>query len=270
MALIFLASLTPAGYGFFGLFFLSFIMSYFWLKSTKKKDKPGCLPVGITALIIWFALVFPVSFTLSIIENGNTIVKLGALVFWLLIFSLIVYFVLAKNTTNVKKLIFTIFKYFLYLIFAGLFLTLFFGLAFYVYARLFTTEKSGDPLWVVFLCIFFVAVLILACFGFLIRNKEEKKKEKSTFYSLEEAKLKPDLVVELDLTNTKLKVFPDEILKFKNLKFLILSKNEISEIPNEINKLNKLIGVDLSNNPISDLEKNKIRKLLSNEVEIVF
>ncbi|OXB00738.1 hypothetical protein B0A81_20475 [Flavobacterium plurextorum] len=85
-----------------------------------------------------------------------------------------------------------------------------------------------------------------------------------------EAKLKPQLVIELDLSKNKLSRFPDEVLQFKNLKFLVLSHNEISEIPNDINKLHKLIGLDLSHNPISDLERNRLRKLLSKEVEIVF
>lgn len=270
ISLIFLAGLTPAGYGFIGVFLLSFVLAYFWLKSNRKDDKLGCVSIGIAAVIIWFILMFPTFVTFSIIENGNTVAKIGVAVFWFLIVGLIFYFRFAKNTSSVKKLIFTFFKYLLYLIFLGLFLVLFFGMAFYAYQRLFTTEKNGDPVWPAFLCIFFVAVLILAGFGLLSRNKEELKKEKSTFYSLKDAKLKPELVVELDLSKSKLTLFPVEILGFKNLKFLVLSHNKISEIPNEINKLQNLIGVDLSNNPISDVERNKIRKLLSNEVEIVF
>ncbi|NWK99224.1 hypothetical protein DM790_00115 [Flavobacterium collinsii] len=143
-------------------------------------------------------------------------------------------------------------------------------MAYYIYVRLFTSEKNDDPIWPAFLCIFFIASLILAGFGLLNRNKEEKKKEKTTFYNLDEAKLKSELVIELDLSKQQLKIFPVEILQFKNLKFLVLSDNEIAEIPNEINKLQKLIGLDLSQNPISDLERNRIRKLLSKEVEIVF
>lgn len=270
MKLIFLAGLTLFGYGFIGEFLLSFLLAYFWLKSNKEDDKSGCISIGIATMIIWFILMFPTFITFSIIENGTTFAKIGVAVFWLLILILIVYFRFAKNTTSIKKAIFTFFKYLLFLIFSGLFLVLFFGMAYYVYLRLFTTEKNEDPLWVIFLCIFFLATLILAGFGLLTRNKEEKKKEKSTFYSLEEAILKLELVVELDLSKAKLKMFPEEILGFKNLKFLILSHNEINEIPNEINKLQNLIGVDLSNNPISDSERNKIRKLLSNEVEIVF
>ncbi|MFD2942600.1 leucine-rich repeat domain-containing protein [Flavobacterium notoginsengisoli] len=270
MTLFFLAGLTPFGYAFIGLLFLSFFLAWLWLKSTAKSKKPGCLSIGFGGILIWFVLMFPTSFTFSIIESGNDVAKIGVAIFWILVLTLVIYFCLAKNTTTVKKIIFTFFKYLFFLIVLGLFLVLFFGMVFYVYQRLFTSEKNEDPVWVAFLCIFFVATLILAGFGLLSRNKEEKKKEKTTFYNLEDAKLKPELVIELDLSKTKLKVFPVEILHFKNLKFLILSHNEITEIPNELNKLDKLIGLDLSNNPISDLERNRIRKLLSKEVEIVF
>lgn len=270
MNLIFLAGLTPFGYGFIGVLLLSFILAYFWLKSNGKEYKLGCASIGIAGFIIWFVLMFPTFITFSIIENGNTAAKIGAGVFWFLILVLIAYFKFAKNTSSVKKLIFAFFKYLLYLIVLGLFLVLFFGMAYYVYQRLFTTEKSEDPVWPAFLCIFFLASLILAGFGLISKNKEETKKVKSTFYNLKDAKLKPELVVELDLSKSKLNQFPVEILGFKNLKFLTLSHNKISEIPNDINKLQNLVGIDLSNNPISDLERSKIRKLLSNNVEIVF
>lgn len=270
MTLFFLAGLTPFGYGFIGVLLLSFLLAYFWLKSNGKEDKIGCVSIGIGGIIIWFVLMFPTFISFSIIENGNLWAKIGVAVFWVLILALVVYFRFAKNTSSVKKVIFTFFKYLLYLIFLGLFLVLFFGMAFYIYQRLFTNEKNQDPVWVAFLCIFFVAALVLAGFGLLSKNKEEKKREKTSFYDLEQAKLKPELVLELDLSKNKLVLFPEEILKFKNLKFLILSHNQITEVPNEINKLSKLIGLDLSNNPISDVERNRIRKLLSTEVEILF
>lgn len=270
MALLFLAGLTPFGYVFIALIFLSFLIAYFWLKSSKKENKLGCLSIGFTAFLIWFVLMFPTFFSFMIIENGNTLARVGVGAFWVIILLFVLYFVFAKNTTKGKNIIFSIFKYVLMTVFTGLFLVLFSGLVYYSYQRLFTTEKNGDPIWVAFLCIFFVAVLIIAGFGIFIRNKESEKKEKTTFYDLEKAKLKPDLVIELDLSKTQLKTFPEEILRFRNLKFLILSDNELTELPNEINKLQKLIGIDLSNNPISDSERGRIRKQLSREVEIVF
>ncbi|MCP2026594.1 hypothetical protein L1276_001738 [Flavobacterium sp. HSC-32F16] len=270
MSLIFLAGLTPFGYGFIGVLLLSFILAYFWLKSNGKEYKLGCASLGIAGFIIWFILMFPTFITFSVIENGNTAAKIAIVIFWLFILGLIAYFKFAKDTSSVKNLIFGFFKYLFFLIVLGLFLVLFFGMAYYAYQRLFTTEKNEDPIWAALLCVFFVAVLIMAGFGMLNKNKEETKKVKSTFNSLKQAKLKPDSVIELNLSKSKLNQFPLEILGFKNLKFLILSHNEISEIPNDINKLDKLIGIDLSNNPISDAERNKIRRLLSNEVEIVF
>ncbi len=270
MTLTFLAGLTPFGYAFIGVILLSFLIAYLWLKSSNKEQKGGCFSIGLTALIIGFVLMFPVFFSFAIIENGNKIGIIGVVVFWVLILGLVVYFFTAKKTTAVKKVLFSLLKYCFYLIILGLFLTLVLGMAYYIYVRLFTLEKKDDPIWPAFLCIFFIAILILAGFGILSKNKEEKKKEKTTFYNLDEAKLKSELVIELDLSKAQLKVFPEEILHFKNLKFLILSHNQITEIPNEINKLQKLVGLDLSHNPISDLERNRIRKLLSKEVEIVF
>ncbi|MFH6962319.1 leucine-rich repeat domain-containing protein [Flavobacterium plurextorum] len=270
MPLFFLAGLTPFGYAFIGVALLSFLIAYLWLRSSKSEYKLGCFSIGIAGFIVWFGLMFPTFISFKIIESDNDAAKIGLLVFWLFIFALIGYSLFAKDTRKLKHIILSFFKYLLYLIFIGLFLVLFFGMAYYIYLRLFTTEKNEDPIWVAFLCIFFVSVLSVIGFGFLVRNKEDEKKGKSTFYDLAEAKLKPQLVIELDLSKNKLSKFPDEVLQFKNLKFLVLSHNEISEIPNDINKLHKLIGLDLSHNPISDLERNRLRKLLSKEVEIVF
>lgn len=270
MSLIFLAGLTPYGYGFLGILALSFLIAYVWLKSSGKKEKMGCLSVGLTALVIWFVLMFPASISFSIIENGAKIAQIGVAVFWSVLLVLAAFIVFSKNRTRVKKVLLTIFKYVLFLIVLGLFLTMVGGLAYFVYLRLFTHEKDDSPIWVAFLCIFFLASLILAAIGLVIQTKEGKKKEKTTFYKLEEAKLKPDMVVELNLANAKIDEFPVAILQFKNIKFLTLSNNNISEIPNEVNKLQQLIGLDLSGNPISDVERNKIRKLLANQVEIVF
>ncbi len=270
MSLIFLAGLTPFGYGFLGVIALSVLIAYMWLKASGKKEKMGCFSIGFTAFIICFALMFPAAISFSIIENGTKYAQIGVSVFWSILLVLAAFIVFSKNRTIVKKVLFLIFKCILFSIVLGLFLTMVGGLAYFVYLRLFTQEKDDSPIWVALLCIFFLASLILAAVGLFIQSKEGKKKEKTTFYKLEEAKLKPEMVVELNLTKAKLDEFPVAILQFKNIKFLTLSNNNISEIPNEVNKLQQLIGLDLSNNPISDLERNKIRKLLANRVEIVF
>ena len=58
MNLIFLAGLTPFGYGFIAVLFLSFILAYFWLKSNKKESKPGCVSIGFAAIIIYQLFLF--------------------------------------------------------------------------------------------------------------------------------------------------------------------------------------------------------------------
>ena len=179
MTLIFLAGLTPFGYGFIGVILLSFLIAYFWLKSSNKEQKLGCLSLGLAALLICFALMFPVFFSFAIIESGNELAIIAVAVFWILLLGLIAYFLTAKNTTTAKKIIFSILKYIFYLVSFGLFLTLFFGMVYYIYVRMFTTEKNEDPVWVAFLCIFFVASLILAGVGLLNKNNDEKKKEKT-------------------------------------------------------------------------------------------
>lgn len=270
MSLIFLARLTSFGYVFIGVILLSFFIAYIWLKSSGKKEKLGCFSIGLTALIIWFVLMFPVSISFEIIKNGIAATRIGVAVFWILIIGFLAYAIFTKNRNKVKKVISFIFRNVLFLIFLILFLILLCGMTYFVYLSVFTHEKDDAPIWTVLLCIFFVASLILAVFGLFIQSKEVKKKEKTTFYNLEEAKLKPEAVTELNLSKTKLDEFPLAVFQFSNLKFLILSNNNISEIPNDITKLKLLIGLDLSNNPISDLERNKIRKLLSKDVEIVF
>jgi hypothetical protein len=270
MSLIFLMGLTPAGYGFIGVFLLSFLFANILMNPSGKEEKTGCVAIGFVALIISFVLMFPFSISFGILENGPTEARIAVIVFWVLVLATVVYVGITKSQAGFKRGFFKVFKFLIFAIFLALFLVLFFGMAYFLYLRFFTHEKDDAPIWVVFLCIFFVATLILAVFGFLIQNKEANKKEKTTFYDLEAAKLKPESVVELNLSNTKIDVFPVAILQFRNIKFLALNNNNISEIPNEINQLQLLIGIDLSNNPISDLERNKIRKLLSKEVEIVF
>jgi Leucine-rich repeat (LRR) protein len=55
--------------------------------------------------------------------------------------------------------------------------------------------------------------------------------------SLQEALKDPDKVIKLVLRKQHLKSFPKEILNFKNLQYLDISKNSIAEMPDSINKL---------------------------------
>jgi Leucine-rich repeat (LRR) protein len=68
------------------------------------------------------------------------------------------------------------------------------------------------------------------------------------FNDLEEAKKHPDKVWFLDLGLQKLRIFPKEILQFKNVKRLYLSVNYWPSIPDEIGNLKQLEILDISSN----------------------
>ena len=57
------------------------------------------------------------------------------------------------------------------------------------------------------------------------------------FTNLQEALKNPDAVIKLVLRKQHLKSFPKEILQFKNLQYLDISKNSISELPDSIGLL---------------------------------
>jgi Leucine-rich repeat (LRR) protein len=60
------------------------------------------------------------------------------------------------------------------------------------------------------------------------------------YTNLQEALKNPDAVVKLVLRKQHLKSFPKEILKFKNLQYLDISKNSIEELPDSIGTLTNL------------------------------
>lgn len=61
-----------------------------------------------------------------------------------------------------------------------------------------------------------------------------------SFTDLDSALQHPDAVYKLVLKKKRYKSFPKEILQFKNLQYLDISKNNIKEIPNEIANLSLL------------------------------
>ncbi|MFL5766045.1 MAG: leucine-rich repeat domain-containing protein [Bacteroidia bacterium] len=75
----------------------------------------------------------------------------------------------------------------------------------------------------------------------------------TAYTSLEEALKNPDKVIKLELRKKKLKKFPMEILKFKNLQYLDLSRNSIKEIPEEISQLKDLQYFAISRNSVEEL-----------------
>src|ERR1051326_4464408 len=70
------------------------------------------------------------------------------------------------------------------------------------------------------------------------------------FDNLKEALQDPDKVYRLDLSKKKLKIFPLEILKFKNLQELDLSKNKLDSLPEQIGTLTHLQILNVSGNKL--------------------
>ena len=64
----------------------------------------------------------------------------------------------------------------------------------------------------------------------------------------------PDSVYRLDLSKSKLDVIPEEILKFKNLEELYLSKNKLTSLPSDFYFENLKI-IDLSKNKFTEFPK---------------
>jgi len=68
--------------------------------------------------------------------------------------------------------------------------------------------------------------------------------------NLEEALKNPNSVYRLSLRGKKLKIFPPEILQFKNLQELDLSKNRFDSLPDAIGELKNLQVLDISSNKL--------------------
>lgn len=88
----------------------------------------------------------------------------------------------------------------------------------------------------------------------------EKLDSLPVFKSLDAALKNPDQVYRLDLSKQKLKEFPKEIFRFKNLNELILDKNKITEIPDSIFTLKNLQKFSAERNEI-EVFNIKITKL---------
>lgn len=73
------------------------------------------------------------------------------------------------------------------------------------------------------------------------------------YRSLSVALANPEKVFRLNLSKHKLKIFPQDIFKLKNLRELDLSKNKIDSIPDEIGTLTNLQRLNLSSNNIVQL-----------------
>ena len=90
-------------------------------------------------------------------------------------------------------------------------------------------------------------------FGQATGDTDNNNSEKVVYHSLSKALRNADKVYKLNLSNKDLKEFPEDILKLKELRYLILDSNQITTIPPEINKLENLKCLSLSHNLIQEL-----------------
>lgn len=94
------------------------------------------------------------------------------------------------------------------------------------------------------------------------------------YNDLSEALQNPDKVYRLDLGRKKLKNFPMEILKLKNLQELDLSKNKFDSLPEQIGVLVNLQILNLSGNRLQYLpdsigELKNLKKLVGSRNNLV-
>src|ERR1035437_2244363 len=115
-----------------------------------------------------------------------------------------------------------------------------------------TINKSTQQ----FLKAFFITFsFLITSFSFGQSNSEDIDDigKKPVYTNLSKALRNSDKVYKLNLSNKGLTEFPVEILKLKELRYLILDSNQITNIPSQINDLQKLKYLSLSNNTIQEL-----------------
>ncbi|MCD0487701.1 hypothetical protein LPB86_05645 [Pedobacter sp. MC2016-14] len=259
-----LMALTSGGYIFLLVTLLAIALPYYF--NSGKKEKPGCVAVGLGAIIAWVLLMAPATISIQLFETGNTPIRIGIVCCWLVLLGVLI----AIKRSKKANLGWSIAMYAFFAVGAVLFAIMIAGMAYFVYLRMFTHEKDDAPVWAVFLCIFFVAVIVLAVIGQLFNTKKLGKDGETDFDNLDKAKLSPEAVQTLSLSGKGYQKFPPEILNFTNLVNLDLSNNEINELPADILKLKYLASIKLSGNPIDDAQRSKIRKLFPPETELIF
>ena len=92
------------------------------------------------------------------------------------------------------------------------------------------------------------SILLLLCCVLCAETKAQR-----CFKSIEEAKASGECVECMDLSRKRLKEIPREVLEFKDLKRLILSRNYLNGNMSELSALTNLRYIDLSSNYIDSL-----------------
>lgn len=254
--------ITSAGYLFLIISLLSVGLAKLWLI---KKKKSGNAILFLTSILIWFALMLPGMISLTFFESGNTIIRTAVVAFWVVVAGVCWFYSRSKKTFSVISLMMSLFVGIGFLMLLGMMG----GMGYFVYLRMFTHEKDDAPTWAVFLCIFFLAVLLLIFLGKIFEGKS-RKIDKTDFNNLQEALQFPELVLSLNLSGQNLSSFPTQIFNFQNLAELDLSNNQFTTLPTEIGKMKKLSKIRLTNNPFTDQERAHLRRSLPQELELIF
>lgn len=105
-----------------------------------------------------------------------------------------------------------------------------------------------------------ILFIVFISFGKLFSQQEElldstQLEEVYTYMDLKEALEHPEMVIRLELKKQKLKEFPKEIFKFKNLQYLDLSKNQLKELPDSLYLLEKLQCLVVAHNKLGTFPK---------------
>lgn len=105
--------------------------------------------------------------------------------------------------------------------------------------------------------LFLIYLLLFSGFGLKAQLLDSLTLDTITAHtSIQEAMKNPDAVIKLVLRKQHLKSFPKEILQFKNLQYLDISKNSISEIPDSIYLLTNLQYFSCSKTGLKRLPKD--------------
>ena len=98
---------------------------------------------------------------------------------------------------------------------------------------------------------YLIAVFLsLICSSYMMGQEPDTS---FVFTNLNDALLKPLSVYKLDLSKKGLKIFPLDLVQFRNLRFLNLNKNKLKNIPKEIGELRNLEVLDVSKNSLEEI-----------------
>ncbi len=95
--------------------------------------------------------------------------------------------------------------------------------------------------------------LSIVCFIILSNNAAHAQQDSLKILSWDQAlKANPDTVLAIDASHLKWESIPEELYKFKNLRYLNLSRNKLTVFPTEIREFKNLRWLSVERNKIND------------------